>query len=568
MRLALAVLLAFALPAFAADLPAPARYAADYDTLLARWRAGRSADALALARDLTARSGDDAFLWHLRGDLAGEAGEIREAADAYRRAFQLGSATRAVIAEDMARAFARAGVKDSALTWLERSIGWGNENRPGLASDSAFAAWFSDPRFRTATGQLPNRAFTRDEGLRFDLATLVSEVKRMHYLYRVQPLPKSFENGVQALDERIPKLSDAQVLLAMQRLLAGLGDGHTTLYPVSERSGPWPMLPLRTYLFADGLFVVDADSAALVGRKVVAVEGTKADDAIAQLAPLVPKDNEQGVRWMGPTFLAMPDALVEAGIAPSAARVTFELEDPKGTRSKVTLVPRVASHQQHVSISRLAPPPGAAPARWLARAGEPYWFEPIGDSSIVYLQFNQVTNGKERLRDFAARLNAWVDARDPSDLVVDVRHNNGGNGNLNPVLERALIRFENGRPGRKLWVLTGRNTFSAAQSFINDLERLTTATFAGEPSSSSPNFIGESTSLRLPYSGAIGSVSTRFHSFRDADERTWIAPRVPYALSHSDWLANRDPALDAVVALAHARRASAGTPPPGGRPAP
>jgi len=40
MRLALALSLAFALPAFAADLPSPARYAADYDTLLARWRAG------------------------------------------------------------------------------------------------------------------------------------------------------------------------------------------------------------------------------------------------------------------------------------------------------------------------------------------------------------------------------------------------------------------------------------------------------------------------------------------------------------------------------------------------
>src|ERR1044072_6394469 len=96
--------------ALVAVLSAPAQYAADVDTLLARVRAHQDAEALELARSLTQRSGDDAFLWRLRGDLASGT----ESVDAYRHAFALGSGTRADMAEALAGAFARNGQKDSS----------------------------------------------------------------------------------------------------------------------------------------------------------------------------------------------------------------------------------------------------------------------------------------------------------------------------------------------------------------------------------------------------------------------------------------------------------------------
>ena len=543
----------------ATDAKSTFAYAADYDSLLAHLRDDNPAHALTLVRSALERSPDDSFLWHVRGDLASDQGQLAEATDAYRHALALGSQTRSMVAEDMARAFAKAGEKDSTLAWLERSVAWGNEHRPDLAGDSAFVAWFDDARFRAATGQLPDRQFARDEGWRYDLAFLVSEVKRMHYRYRAQALPSGFEAAASDLDRRIPGLSDGQVLMAMQRLLVRLSDGHSTLYPVSDRTGPWPTVPVRTYQFSDGVWIVDADSAhaGAIGRQVVAIEGTRIETVFERLAEIVPHDNPMGVRWMAPLFVSMPEVLVQLGVAKDAARVTYELVDHEGQSIPLVLTTGSATGGPHSHIPRLGPSKiqGAGPVpRWMAHADDPYWFGPLDDTTIVYLQFNQVTNARrERLREFAARLSAWVEAHDTKDLIVDVRHNNGGNGGLNVLLERALVRFE-GKPGRKLWVLTGRSTFSAAQSFINDVERLTSATFAGEPSSSRPNFVGESTSFRLPWSGAIGSISTRYHSFRDADERIWIAPRLPLALSSGDYFANRDPALDAVVAAAQARR--------------
>jgi hypothetical protein len=96
-------------------------------------------------------------------------------------------------------------------------------------------------------------------------------------------------------------------------------------------------------------------------------------------------------------------------------------------------------------------------------------------------------------------------------------------------------------------VITGRLTFSAAQVFINELDRYTSAVFAGEPSGSKPNFIGESAQTKLPYSGLVMTISTRYHQTDDQDHRTWIAPKIPVALSSEDYFANRDPVMDTVL---------------------
>ena len=51
----------------------------------------------------------------------------------------------------------------------------------------------------------------------------------------------------------------------------------------------------------------------------------------------------------------------------------------------------------------------------------------------------------------------------------------------------------------------------------------------------------------FPYSGLTMTISTRYHQTDDQDRRTWIAPKIPVALSSEDYFANRDPVMDAVL---------------------
>jgi hypothetical protein len=132
-------------------------------------------------------------------------------------------------------------------------------------------------------------------------------------------------------------------------------------------------------------------------------------------------------------------------------------------------------------------------------------------------------------------------------VVLDVRRNQGGNSFLYPPLIRALIAFEASRSEARIFCLIGRNTYSAAQNFITDLDTWTKAVFAGEPSGSRPNVVGEGTNTVLPLSGIRVSLSSRYHQASyPGDERSWIAPQIPVALTSADFFAGRDPVLEAV----------------------
>jgi hypothetical protein len=185
---------------------------------------------------------------------------------------------------------------------------------------------------------------------------------------------------------------------------------------------------------------------------------------------------------------------------------------------------------------------------YLSNISTNYWFEEL-PNGVLYLQFNQVMEGpEERLAEFARRLKTVIKERPPKVLIVDVRHNNWGHAELLSPLVEALREFESNNPQSKLIVITGRNTFSAAQIFIAQVNRYTKAVFAGEPSSSRPNFVGEENQIILPWSGAMGSISNRYHESIPGDTRIWIEPEIKVELSSKDYFSNRDPVLELLLA--------------------
>jgi hypothetical protein len=52
----------------------------------------------------------------------------------------------------------------------------------------------------------------------------------------------------------------------------------------------------------------------------------------------------------------------------------------------------------------------------------------------------------------------------------------------------------------------------------------------------------------LPWSGAMGSISNRYHENAPGDARAWIEPDVALELTSADYFANRDPLLARVLA--------------------
>jgi hypothetical protein len=129
-----------------------------------------------------------------------------------------------------------------------------------------------------------------------------------------------------------------------------------------------------------------------------------------------------------------------------------------------------------------------------------------------------------------------------------MRWNNGGNTFLSQPLLHGLIANKKINQRGKLFVIIGRRTFSAAQNTATFIERHTKATFVGEPTGSSPNFIGEETPFILPYNKVLVNVSDLYwQSSWPMDYRTWIAPQIYAPPTFALYRVNRDPALEAIL---------------------
>jgi hypothetical protein len=191
-----------------------------------------------------------------------------------------------------------------------------------------------------------------------------------------------------------------------------------------------------------------------------------------------------------------------------------------------------------------------APPLALRKPGSPYWFEHLPERKAVYFQYNAVLDDpKESIARFCERLFRFVDEKEVERLVIDMRFNDGGNNFLNQPLVHGLIRCDRINRKGRLFLLVGRNTFSAAMNGATDIERHTEAIFIGEPTGSSPNFVGESVIVILPYSKIWVSISDLYWQRSVAmDSRPWIAPRLHLPPTFADYRAGRDPALEAALA--------------------
>jgi hypothetical protein len=347
-----------------------------------------------------------------------------------------------------------------------------------------------------------------------------------------------------SLSRNVPKLTDAQVGMGLSHLAALLGDAHSYLVPNLA------MVPVQFYQFNDGLYVVKASGAAadLVGSRVDRIGNVSSDSALKVIAATVPKDNEMTPLFLGVIILSMPQALNARGLSSDSSHITLTVTPPGGAARTVTLAP-----EQWAPERQLGAPPGVNTPLplWLQHPDNAHWFVPMPDVHAIYAQYNTVGDSPtETVAQFASRLDSALASPSVTSLIVDVRHNNGGNRTLNTPLLLAMAKFKRSAPNHRVFIIMGRGTFSAAQVFISQAEWMVDPIYVGEPSSSKPNFVGEESGTVLPYSGMRGSVSSQYHQGTTyQDERPFIAPQIPVTLSSRDYFSNRDPAMEAIISL-------------------
>lgn len=393
------------------------------------------------------------------------------------------------------------------------------------------------------------------EQWREDLRFMAAEMERRHKNLFHSVSRADFNAAIADLDRRIPTLKRNEIIVGMMRIAAMVGDGHTNVSPLKDPKFQFPSLPLRLYLFSDGLYVRAAapGQSAVVGAKVEGIGGVPVAEAVRRAAEIAPHDNDFTRKLYIPVFLRMPDILHALKLSgdPRTARLTLS----KNGRSWTVTVPAAEVEPNWPSDTdiSLVTPPGWVDA--LAGKPLPLWLQApldyhrlaeLDGGRVLYAQLNMVTGVEGgTLAQYGEKIRARAAATNPRAIILDLRLNRGGNGYLARPLVAALIKAEDS--DTRLFVLTGRGTFSASQFILDDLHRLTGAILIGEPASSKPNSYGDAYKAMLPNSGLTVRSSIYYWQAEQGD-RPWTPVDLAAPLTFADYAAARDPALEAALA--------------------
>lgn len=400
---------------------------------------------------------------------------------------------------------------------------------------------------------------------RADLAFAADSLPQQHANFFHRMTREDYRVRLDSLSARLPKMAQHEVVVALARIIVGVGDGHTRVtFPFHHGSGVFtghattagpqiPGLVFRQYpvrfgLFGDSLWVTHTTAAdrALLGGRVVRLGRLPAGEAMAAVMPTIQRDNDNQVRSILPSWLGCPEVLAACGVVDDREHLVIEVEHAGGRRVTRTLTPGVPGA---VVVWLEARAPGPEP--WAERLPDrAHWITALPGTKAIYARYREVRDDEvETIAQFADSLMAVFEATGAERIVLDLRGNSGGDGTLNHPLVKALVRNRRLDELGTLWALIDRGTFSAAVMMAVDLETWTNAILVGEKTGGGPNSYGDSRRIVLPNSGITVRVSSLYWQLTDPrDERDGVTPHLAMTESYADWQARRDPVLEVALA--------------------
>lgn len=495
----------------------------------------------------------DPLTWRLLAEVKSKLGKHSEAAAAFERAgaltgwdIEFDNGYRAAAgyyaAGDRRRAFAK--LREMLF---ERSA----LSREALVNSPLFLSLRDDPEFLELIGRRDSSGWSREEGWARDIDHLYQEIKRVNPDYRHRPFPTEFERRYADLKRNVSRMSDEEIFIGMGRMLAVLHQGHTTLFADDQARTPSRLLPVRFYVFPDGIYIMDADDGFRqhIGSRVLSIGSLSAEDALRRLNQATSIDGDME-HLTAASRLVATHVLKGIGAIESAESATLRIQGRNGAPQTVTLA---TTPNRNFNATLPAPPHVEAPL-FLRNIQQKHWEQLLPERDALYVQVNGLQPDRdETLPQFGERLWSLLEERAPKNLILDLRHNGGGTTQSYPQLLRTLVAFSR-HSDNQLYVLIGRQTYSAAGNLITDLERLADPVFVGEASSQCCNLYGDATAVLLPYSRLRGRVTAvKWQLSTPSDRRREMSPDVPVQLTARAYFAGQDPALEAVFRLISAK---------------
>ena len=392
----------------------------------------------------------------------------------------------------------------------------------------AAVAWWI---FRDKTPEGRDLSKLSSEQWHDDLRFLAQELARKHANAFNHTSRADFDRLVAVVDQSINDSDWIDIPVNFSKLTAAVGDAHTYVQLPSSKA----RYPLRLYWFGHDLRVIRATAPAegALGLRLQAINGIALPELTSRLKQISPRnENDWYFMEVSPFWLIKPEVLHALGIASEREHARFSFLRDEGEIIELTLAP-VAEEARKWREAYDSPPP------YLEHQTDPFWVANLSGGKVIYVIFNSY----DWLFFRARKLFRDLDQHPDSKLVIDLRNNRGGDYHvghwslIKPILRRPSLNRKD-----RLFVVTGRGTFSAAMNNAAQFHVETNATLVGEPPGEVPNGYQEKRAFYLPNSHLQINYSARYYRFLPDDPRALI-PDESVDPNWDDYRAGIDPVL-------------------------
>lgn len=285
----------------------------------------------------------------------------------------------------------------------------------------------------------------------------------------------------------------------------------------------------------------------LIGRELLTINGYTVDQISNSISKILSYDNATGLLTEIASSLSNVNILDYCGITSEENLVLKTVYNLDTLTTEVT--PIKESEYDELVMTR------GTDCLYTKKRDEYYWNEYFPSNELLFVKIDRISNSKSGsgFMDYFENLFEEYSDVNLSRLIIDLRNNPGGDDPIyRPFLAKLLhfIELKNLNSSRAFYVITGRETASAAQHLINDLEYLTNATFIGETTQQSVHFFSDSRYFKLPNSKIEYRVSTGWlQNFNPSpyESRSQFEPDISISISSTDYFNDIDPIVEYIL---------------------
>ena len=374
-----------------------------------------------------------------------------------------------------------------------------------------------------------------------DFAFLKKKVEKMVPQYKNDENKKAFDNVYEIISSSEIGNQKEEIIFALQRLLNTLNDEGCNV-PLFQQGVDLQILPIKTYWFNDGLYILDTSNnyKEIIGKQIVKINNIHIKEVFNTIKPILNADNDFYKKYLFQAYGLMPSLLKTVGFGNSNDKVTLEFASGEiktiesSSIESYSALSRMLANDEFFSISNTT------------HVKENYWFESIPKTKNLFIQLQHISNNEsgDSFSDFVKNIETILTKNEITKVIVDVRYGGGGNGfKLKPLTDALRDSKKINQKGR-LFVLTSNATRGTLLELASILKQNTKAIIVGEPTAEGPNTVGDIKYITLPNSNLKVSLTHQLWSTSwNKDLSTILLPDEKVVYNYADRLKHKDPWL-------------------------